>query len=403
MSFDPRRAREDFPALARDEPLSYLDNAATTQLPAVVIDAVACFGRRGRANVRRSVHALGAEATAAYEAARATVQRFLNAPSAREIVFVRNATEGINLVAQTFGRARVGAGDDVVITEMEHHSNLVPWQQLCAERRAQLRRIPVTADGELDLAEIELVLGSRTRLLAITHVSNALGTVNDIRRISALAHERKIPLLVDGAQAAAHLALDVRALGVDFYVISAHKAYGPTGIGALYGRSDLLEDMPPFLSGGDMVESVSFEKTRFDEIPHKFEAGTPNLEGAVGFAAALDYLSALDRPAVAEHEARLTAEACTRLAAIPGVTIIGRPKTRSTIVSFVVDGIHPHDLGTVLDHEGVAIRAGHHCSQPLLARLGVTATARVSVGLYNTDDDIDALISAVRRAKAIFS
>ena len=402
----PDTARADFPALAQlvhGHPPAYLDNAATTQMPGAVIDAVAGFGRADRANVHRGVHALSERATAAYEGARASVQRFLNARAAREVVFVRGATEAINLVAYSFGRARVGAGDQVLATALEHHSNLVPWQMLCAERGAQLRVVPVTPDGELDLDDLDAALGPRTRLFAVAHVANAIGTVNPIGELVARAHARGVPVLVDGAQAAAHLPIDVQALGCDFYALSGHKMYGPTGIGVLYGRAELLEAMPPFLGGGEMVRSVSLsEGPSWAALPHKFEAGTPNLEGAVGLGAAVAYLEAADRAAIAAHERALAEYAAARIAAVPGVRLIGRARDRAAIVSFVMDGVHPHDIGTILDRHGVAIRAGHHCAQPLLEALGVTATARASIALYNTRADVDALVDGLGAVREVF-
>jgi cysteine desulfurase/selenocysteine lyase len=404
--FLPETARADFPALAQrvhGHPLAYLDNAATTQMPGAVIDAVAAFGRADRANVHRGVHALSERATAAYEGARAGVQRFLNAREAREVVFVRGATEAINLVAYSFGRARVGEGDQVLATALEHHSNLVPWQMLCAERGARLRVVPVTAEGELDLEDFDAALGPRTRLFAVAHVANAIGTVNPIRELVARAHARGVPVLIDGAQAAAHLPIDVQALGCDFYALSGHKMYGPTGIGVLYGRAELLEEMPPFLGGGEMVRSVSLaDGPRWAALPHKFEAGTPNLEGAVGLGAAVAYLRAADRAAIAAHERALAEYAAARIAAVPGVRLIGRARDRAAIVSFVMDGVHPHDIGTILDGRGVAIRAGHHCAQPLLEALGVTATARASLALYNTRADVDALVDGLGAVREVF-
>jgi cysteine desulfurase/selenocysteine lyase len=406
MISDHDRLRADFPALGQrvhGHALAYLDNAATTQIPAVVIDAVGRFGREGRANVHRGVHALSARATAVYENARSTVQKFVNASEAREIVFVRGATEAINLVASSFGAADVGPGDEVLITALEHHSNIVPWQMLCERARARLRVVPVGDDGELELDQVAALLGPRTRLVAATQVSNAIGTVNPIRAIVDIAHARGVPVLVDGAQAAAHLPIDVQELGCDFYVLSGHKCYGPTGIGVLYGRAEQLERMPPFMGGGEMVSSVSFEHTSYAAIPQKFEAGTPNVEGAIGFAAAIDYLGRLDRRAIAAHEQRLLVHAIERIGAIEGVRLIGRARQRIGIVSFVIEGVHAHDIGTILDQEGVAIRTGHHCAQPLIERFGVPATARASIALYNTTEDIDALVAALARVKELFA
>jgi cysteine desulfurase / selenocysteine lyase len=404
--FDPELARADFPALAQSvhgRPLAYLDNAATTQMPSVVIDAVAAFDRSDRANVHRGVHTLSERATAAYEGARATVQRFLNAREAREIIFVRGATEAINLVAQSFGRAEVGPGDEVLVTALEHHSNLVPWQMLCAERQARLRVVPVTPAGELKIDDVEAAFGPRTRIFAVAHVANAIGTVNPIGALIERARARGVPVLVDGAQAAAHLPIDVQALGCDFYAFSAHKMYGPTGIGVLYGRAERLEHMAPFMGGGEMVRSVSLsEGPSWAALPHKFEAGTPNLEGAVGLGAAIAYLERWDRAAIAAHERALATDAAARIAAIPGARIVGQARERAAIVSFVLDRVHPHDIGTILDRHGVAIRAGHHCAQPLLDSLGVAATARASFALYNTRRDVDALIDALGAVRKVF-
>jgi cysteine desulfurase/selenocysteine lyase len=405
--FEPERARADFPALAqlvRDRPLAYLDSAATTQMPAAVIDAVAAFGRTDRANVHRGVHTLSERATAAYEGARAAAGRFINAREASEIVFVRGTTEAINLVAHSFGGEAVAAGDEVLVTAMEHHSNLVPWQMLCAERQARLRVVPVTATGELRPGELDAALGPRTRILAVAHVANAIGTVNPVAAIVERAHAHGVPVLVDGAQAVAHLPIDVQALGCDFYAFSAHKMYGPTGIGVLYGRAERLAAMAPFLGGGEMVRSVSLtEGPRWAAVPHKFEAGTPNIEGAIGLAAAIAYLDRWDRAAVAAHERALAADAAARIAALPGARLVGEPADRAAIVSFVLDGVHPHDVGTILDRHGVAIRAGHHCAQPLLEALGVPATARASFALYNTQQDVDALIDGLHAVRRVFT
>ena len=371
-------------------------------MPEVVIEAMARFARTGRANVHRGVHALAERANAAYEGARVTAQRFLRARHAQEVIFVRGATEGINLVARTFGRSALGAGDEVLVSALEHHSNIVPWQMLCEETGAHLIAAPITDDGELLMDDLEARIGPRTRIVAVTHVSNAIGTLNPIAAIAALAHARGAVLLVDGAQAAAHLPIDVQALGCDFYVLSGHKCYGPSGVGLLYGRAELLETMPPFLGGGDMVRSVSFERTTYAPVPHRFEAGTPPVEGALGLAAAFDYLGGLDRQAIAAHEQDLLAYATARLESIPGLRIIGRAREKTAIVSFVLEGVHAHDVGTVVDQHGVAIRTGHHCAQPLLARLGVPATARASMALYNTREEIDALLAGLAEVREIF-
>jgi cysteine desulfurase / selenocysteine lyase len=405
--FQPERARADFPALAQlvhGRRLAYLDNAATTQMPAAAIEAVARFSRADRANVHRGVHTLSERATAAYEGARVTVQRFVNAREAREIVFVRGTTEAINLVAHSFGRTQVGAGDEVLVTQMEHHSNLVPWQMLCAERAAHLKVVPVTADGELRVEDVDAAIGPRTRLLAVAHVANAVGTVNPIGVLCRLAHARGVPVLVDGAQAAAHVPIDVQALDCDFYALSGHKVHGPTGIGALYGRAEWLQRLPPFLGGGEMVRSVSLtEGPTWAALPHKFEAGTPNLEGAVGMAEAIGYLTARDRAAIAAHEQDLLAYATASIDAVPGTRVVGRARDKIAIVSFVMAGVHPHDIGTILDQHGVAIRAGHHCAQPLLERFGVPATARASMALYNTREDVDALVEGLAAVRKVFA
>jgi len=406
MSLDVTTIRADFPILQRrvhGKPLVYLDNAATTQKPEAVIDRVARYYRAENANVHRGVHVLSVEATEAYDAARERVRRFLNAAEAREVVFVRGATEAINLVAATFGRAHVGAGDEIVISEMEHHSNIVPWQMLCEERDARLRVVPITDAGELRLDEYERLLGARTRIVAVTHVSNALGTINPLESIVRLAHDRGIPVLIDGAQAVAHMPVDVQAMGCDFYVFSGHKVFGPTGIGVLYGRAALLDGMPPYQGGGDMIRSVTFERTLYNDLPYKFEAGTPNIGGAIGLAAAIDYLAAIDPGRVAAYEHDLLVYGTEALADIPGLHLTGTAPNKAGILSFVIDDIHPHDIGTILDREGVAIRAGHHCCQPLMARLHVPATARASLALYNTREEIDALAASLRAARAVFA
>jgi cysteine desulfurase / selenocysteine lyase len=396
--FDAVAIRQDFPLLRRQvygKPLVYLDNAATTQKPQVVIDRVSQFYVEENANVHRALHWLSEQATDAFEDARTTIGRFLNARRAEEIVFVRGTTEAINLVAQTYGRSRVERDDEIVISTMEHHSNIVPWQILCEQQGARLRVIPITDAGELDLDACATLLTDRTRIVSVTHVSNVLGTVNPVKEIVRLAHARGIPVLVDGAQAVVHNAVDVQALGCDFYAFSGHKVFGPTGIGVLYGTSALLESMPPYQSGGDMIRSVSFERTRYDDPPRRFEAGTPDIAGAVGLATAIDYLTGIGfaRIACVEHE--LLEYATSALSQLPGVRLIGAPAARVGVLSFVLDGVHPHDVGTILDREGVAIRAGHHCCEPLMDRLGLPATARASIALYNTREDIDALVTAL--------
>ncbi len=403
--FDVERIRAEFPILAsrvRGKPLVYLDSAATAQKPRAVIEAVERFYLEDNANVHRGVHALSERATEAYEGARAKVARFLGAADPREIVFVRGTTEAVNLVAWTFGRVRVGPGDEVLVTEMEHHSNIVPWQMLCQEKGARLVVAPVDDAGELRLDELERRIGPRTRLLAVAHVSNALGTVNPVRRISEMARARGVPVLVDGAQGVPHLPVDVRELGCDFYAFSGHKLYGPTGIGVLWGKAEHLEAMPPWQGGGDMILSVTFEKTSYNRVPWKFEAGTPHMAGAVGLGAAIDWLSALDRPGAMAHEQALLAHAAEALGRVPGLRIVGTARRKAGVVSFLLDDVHPHDIGTVLDREGIAIRTGHHCAQPLMERLGVAATARASFGLYNTREEIDVLVRGLGRVREIF-
>ena len=403
--FDVARVRADFPILrrlVRGRPLTYLDNAATTQKPQAVLDALAGYYTTTNANVHRGVHLLSELATEAHERARETVRGFLHARDRREIVFTRNSTEGINLVAHAFGRWRVGPGDEVLITAMEHHSNIVPWQIMCEARGATLRVAPIDDRGDLILEELEARIGSRTRLLAVTHMSNALGTVNPVEAIVALAHARGVPVLVDGSQAAYHLPVDVQQIGCDFYVATGHKLYGPTGIGVLYGRAELLEAMPPFLGGGDMIASVTFERSTWNELPYKFEAGTPDIAGAVGLGAAIDYLQQAGLDRVARHEAELLAYATEALGEVPGARIIGTARRKASILSFVLEGVHPHDIGTIVDQEGVAIRTGHHCAQPVMERFGVPATARASFAMYNTREDVDRLIGALARVRRVF-
>jgi len=404
-TFDVARLREEFPVLRRSQrgkPLVYLDSAATAQKPRAVIDAVSDFYANHYASIHRGVYELSETATQMFEDAREKLRTFLGAREAREIVFVKNATEAINLVARTFGRQNVGPGDEVLLTAMEHHADIVPWQMLCEERGARLRVTPIHDSGELDLEAFETLLSDRTRIVGVAHVSNVLGTINPVRELVALAHERGVPVLVDGAQAAPRIPVDVRALGCDFYAVSGHKLYGPNGIGALYARAELLETMPPFLGGGSMIESVSFEKTTYAGIPARFEAGSPNSEGAVGLAAALDWLFGLGMTNVARHEAELLARATELLDAIPGVRIYGRAAAKTGVLSFTLDGVHPHDVGTVLDGEGIAIRAGHHCAQPLMERYGVPAMARVSLGVYNDHADLERLAHAVRKTAEMF-
>ncbi len=405
-SLDVVRVRADFPILeqrVRGKPLVYLDSAATSQKPRAVIDAIANYYLEDNANVHRGVHLLSERATQAYEGARGKVKRFINAAHDHEIVFVRGTTEAINLVAQTYGRRRVSPGDEILITEMEHHSDIVPWQLLCEEKGAVLRVAPIDDEGQLLLDEMERLIGPRTRLLALAHVSNALGTINPVRRIVEMAHRRKVPVLVDGAQAAPHLALDMQSLGCDFYAFSGHKLFGPTGIGVLYGRAELLEEMPPWQGGGDMISSVTFEKTTYNKLPYKFEAGTPDIAGAIGLGAAIDYVSALGLSAIAAHEHGLLAYATEALRRVPGLRLIGTAKEKASVLSFLLGDVHPHDIGTVLDREGIAIRTGHHCAQPLMRRLGVAATARASLAFYNRREDVDALVLGLHKVLEVFA
>jgi cysteine desulfurase/selenocysteine lyase len=404
-SFDVSAVRNDFPLLARSirgRPLVYLDNASTTQKPRAVLEAERNFYETRNANIHRGVHLMSQEATELYDAGREAVRRFLHAREAREIVFVRGTTEAINLVAYSWGRRSVGPGDEILLTVMEHHSNIVPWQILCEEKGARLRVVPMDDRGELIVEEAERLLGPRTKLFAFAHVSNVLGTVNPVRQLVEIAHRRGVRVLVDGAQAVAHLPVDVQELGCDFYAFSGHKAFGPTGIGVLYGRAELLEAMPPFHGGGDMIRSVTFEKTIPGDIPQKFEAGTPHIAGVVGLEAALAYLERLGYPSIEAHELELLNRATEALEEIPGVRILGKAHEKASVISFVVEGVHAHDVGTVLDVEGIAIRAGHHCAQPLMDRLGVPATARVSFAVYNTAEEVDRLARAVRKVLEVF-
>jgi cysteine desulfurase/selenocysteine lyase len=403
-ALDVEKIRRDFPILrelVHGRPLVYLDSAATSQTPVAVMTAVNHFETHKRANVHRGIHRLSELATEAYERARSLVQSFVGAGSPREIVFVRGTTEAINLVAQSYGRPRLGAGDEVVLTVMEHHSNIVPWQMLCAQTGARLRVAPISDDGELVMEEYERLLGPRTRLVAVTHVSNALGTVNPIRALCERAHACGALVLVDGAQAVPHLPVDVRALDCDFYAFSAHKMYGPHGVGVLYGKEAILEEMPPYQGGGDMIRSVTFDETFYNQLPYKFEAGTPNISGVVGLGAAIEYLEGLGRPAVVAHERALIDHALVALATVDGLRLVGRPQARASVVSFLLGDIHPHDIGTVLDRLGIAIRTGHHCAEPLMQRLGLAATARASLGVYSTRADVDALVAGLRGVQEV--
>ncbi len=397
--------RADFPVLqmkVHGKPLVYLDNAATTQKPQSVLDALDQYYREYNANVHRGVHALSQRATDAYEAARTKVQHLINAASTNEIVFVRGTTEAINLVAQSYGRSRFKVGDEIVLSRIEHHSNIVPWQILCQQTGARLRIIPVDDNGDLQMDAFDGLLNERTRLVAVTHISNSLGTVTPIRDIIERAHARNVPVLVDGAQAIAHVPVDVQALDCDFYAFSGHKLYGPTGIGVLYGKAALLDAMPPYQGGGEMILSVSFEGTTYNTVPFKFEAGTPDISGAVGLGAAVDYVMGIGFDALVAHEKALLDYATPLVAAIPGLRIVGNAREKTGILSFVIEGIHPHDIGTILDREGVAVRTGHHCNMPVMERYSIAGTARASFALYNTRHEVDALVAAIHKAKEVF-
>jgi cysteine desulfurase/selenocysteine lyase len=406
LTLDVARVRADFPILSRTingKPLAYLDNAATTQKPRVVLDAIASYYTDINANVHRGVHELSARATDAYEAGRERVRTYFNAGSVREIVFTRNATEGINLVAFTFAKARLTPGDEVLISAMEHHSNIVPWQLVCEATGAKLTVAPIDDRGELILEEFDRLLTPRTRIASITHMSNALGTITPVREIVRLAHAKGVPVLIDASQAAYHMRVDVQALDCDFLVATGHKLYGPTGIGVLYGKEAHLEAMPPFMGGGDMISSVTFEKSTWNVLPYKFEAGTPDIAGAIGLHAALDYIDATGLDAIAAHERDLLEYGTQVLQSIEGIRLIGTARDKASILSFVMDGIHPHDIGTIVDREGVAIRTGHHCAQPVMERFGIPATARASLALYNTREELDALGRALQRVREVFA
>ena len=400
--FDVHRIRRDFPILSRQingKPLIYADNAATTQKPAVVIERLRRYYEYENANIHRGVHSLSEDATEAYEAARTTVQRFLNAQDEKEIVFTRGTTEAINLVAQTYARSTLVQGDEILISELEHHSNIVPWQILCEQMGTQLKVASITDEGEIDLDQFDELLSTRTKIVAIGHISNALGTINPVEEIIQRAHAAGAVVLIDGAQASIHARLDVQAMGCDFYAFSGHKALGPTGIGILFGRAELLDAMPPYQGGGDMIKVVSFAGTQYNDIPYKFEAGTPHIAGGLGLAAALDYFSALDLNGILEHEHELLRIATERALGTPGLRIIGRAAKKAAVVSFTIDGIHPHDLGTLLDHQGVAIRTGHHCAMPVMERYNIAGTARASFALYNTIGEVHALFDAIDKVR----
>ena len=405
-TFDVQKVRRDFPILSErvhGKPLVYLDSANTSQKPQAVLDAMDDYYRHANANIHRATHLLSERATALYEGARAKAAAFINAPDTRSIVLTRGTTDGINLVAQSYGRSTLRAGDEVLISWLEHHSNIVPWQLLCEQTGAVLRVVPINAAGEIDLEQFAALLSPRTRIVSMSHVSNALGTVNPVREIVEQAHARGAVVLIDGAQAVPHLVVDVQSLDCDFYVFSSHKMFGPTGVGVLYGRASLLEAMPPYQGGGDMIASVTFEKTLYNVVPYKFEAGTPNIGGVVGFGAAVDYLMTIDRDAALAHEDAVLEYATARVREIRGSRIIGEARQKTGVLSFLLEGVHPHDAGTILDNEGVAVRTGQHCAQPVMDRYGITATIRASLGIYNTREEIDVLIDALERVREVFA
>jgi cysteine desulfurase/selenocysteine lyase len=402
---NPAHWRADFPILkerVHGKQLVYLDNGATTQKPQSVINTEVAYYEHYNSNIHRGVHALSQKATEAYEDARVKVQHFLNARRAEEIIFVRGTTEAVNLVAQSYGRPRLGPGDEIIISAMEHHSNIVPWQMLCEQTGAVLKVVPINDDGEFLFDDYLGLLGPRTKMVAVVHVSNALGTINPVREIIRAAHAHKVPVLLDGAQAVSHLKVNVQELDCDFYAFSAHKLYGPTGIGVLYGKQALLEAMPPYQGGGDMIRTVTFEKTEYNVLPYKFEAGTPNIAGSIALGAAIDYVTEIGIEAIAEHELDLLSYATPVMQSIPGLRMIGTAKNKAGILSFVMDGAHPHDIGTILDHQGIAVRAGHHCAMPVMQRFGVPATVRASLALYNNRDDLDSLVAGLHKVKELF-
>jgi len=404
-ALDVERVRRDFPILDRTvngRPLVYLDSGASSQRPVAVLRAVEEYETHSHANIHRGVHALSQAATEAFEGARERVRRFINARSTKEVIFVRGTTEGINLVAQTYARPRLKAGDEIIVSALEHHANIVPWQMVCEQTGATLKVAPINTRGEFLFDEFLKLLSPRTKIVAVAHVSNALGTILPVKKIVDAAHAQGAVVLVDGAQAVPHSHVDVRALGCDFYAFSGHKLYGPTGIGVLYGREELLQSMPPWQGGGDMILTVSFEKTTYSDLPSKFEAGTPNISGAIGLAAAMDYIESLGLDAIAAHEHHLVGLASAELQKIPGIQLIGTAPNKASIVSFVMDGVHPHDLGTILDHEGVAVRTGHHCAMPLMTFLGLPATVHASFAVYNTENDVKSLVAALGKAREVF-
>ena len=405
-ALDVERVRADFPILelkVNGKPLVFLDNAASSQMPQPVIDRLVRYQTSEHANIHRAVHYLSEKATSEYEAARRRAQQFLNAPDERGVIFTSGTTDGINLVAHGYGRKFIGEGDEIILTTLEHHSNIVPWQMLAQEKGARIRVLPINDRGELDLDEYRGLFSARTKLVGVVHVSNALGTINPVKEMIAIAHEHGVPVLVDGAQAAPHIAVDVQDLDCDFYAFSGHKLCGPTGIGILYGKTALLEKMQPFKGGGDMILSVTFEKTTYNTIPHKFEAGTPPIAAAIGLGAAIDYLGAVGIEAIAAHETDLLDYATAQVNRIPGLRIIGTAERKAAVLSFVVDGVHPHDVGTLLNEEGVAIRTGHHCAQPVMQRFKVPATCRASFAFYNTMSEVDALVAAIRKVQKVFA
>jgi cysteine desulfurase / selenocysteine lyase len=405
-AIDILEIRKDFPILDQEVngyPLVYLDNAASSQKPIQVIEAVDNYYRKDNANVHRGVHRLSQRATDAYEASREKVRGFVNAKSDKEIVFVRGATEAVNLIAQSFVRPKINTGDEILISHMEHHANIVPWQMLCEQTGAKLNVIPMTLEGELDLTGFDELLTDKTKILAFGHVSNALGTVNPAKEMIAKAHAKNIPVLLDGAQAVPHMVVDVQDLDCDFYVFSGHKMFAPTGIGALYGKQDLLEEMPPWQGGGDMILSVSFDHTQYNEVPYKFEAGTPHIAGSIGMGAAIDYMNAIGIDKLAQHEHDLLVTATARLEALDGIRIIGTAKEKASVLSFMIEGVHPHDVGTIFDQQGVAIRTGHHCAQPVMQFFGIPATARASFAFYNTMEEIDALVGSIQKVQELFA
>jgi cysteine desulfurase/selenocysteine lyase len=405
-SFDVQKVRDDFPILkttVHGKPLVYLDNAATSQKPQAVIDATTRYYSADNSNIHRGVHLLSQRATTQYEDARIKVQNFINAAHSQEVIFVRGTTEAINLVVNTYGRANVRAGDEILITTMEHHSNIVPWQILCEEKGATLRVVPINDEGDLILEEFDKLLNSRTKLVSLAHVSNALGTINPVRRIIESAHSLGVPVLLDGAQAAPHTKINVQALDCDFYAFSGHKLFGPTGIGVLYGKSQLLDAMPPYQGGGDMIATVTFDKTTYNTLPYKFEAGTPNIAGTIALGTAIDYVNQIGLDNIANYEHELLAYGTEALSQVPGLRLIGTAKEKASVFSFVLEGIHPHDVGTILDREGIAVRTGHHCTMPLMNRLGIPATSRASLAFYNTKDEIDALVAGIHKVKEVFA